>query len=144
SATHDAGGCGAAAGGGASHLPGILIMADEVVGRAAYENPPAVPSGEPEQPVTSSPAADATRERIRTCPPEVGIVLMSVGVVGFILPGPMGTPLVLAGGLVLMPAMFGRVERWVERRFPKLHNVGMKHVDRFIDDFEKRYPPPGA
>jgi len=119
-------------------------MADEFAEPASSENPPAVPSAEPEQPLTGSPGADATRERIRTLPPEVGIVLMSVGVVGFILPGPMGTPLVLAGGLVLMPAMFGRVERWVERKFPQLHRVGMKHVDRFIDDFEKRYPPPTA
>ena len=119
-------------------------MADAFADYIEGENSAALAPADPEQTAAGSPGADATRERIRTLPPEVGIVLMSVGVVGFILPGPMGTPLVLAGGLVLMPAMFGRVERWVERKFPKLHSVGMKHVDRFIDDFEKRYPPPTA
>jgi hypothetical protein len=40
-----------------------------------------------------------------------------------------------------MPSVFGRAERWVERRFPSLHWHGIKNVNRFIDDFEKRYPP---
>jgi hypothetical protein len=61
-----------------------------------------------------------------------------------------GTPLLLAGGLVLMPKLFGRMERWMERRFPGLHCQGMRYVDRFIDDFERRFPaetppaPPSA
>lgn len=90
--------------------------------------------------LTDDQAAETTRQRIRQLPPEVGAVLIGVGVVGFILPGPMGTPLILAGGLVLIPRVFGRVETWVQRKFPKSHRVGMKYVDRFIDDFEKRYP----
>jgi hypothetical protein len=90
--------------------------------------------------LTDDQAAETTRQRIRRLPPEVGAVLVGVGVVGFILPGPMGTPLILAGGLVLIPRVFGRVETWVQKKFPKSHRVGMKYVDRFIDDFEKRYP----
>lgn len=86
-------------------------------------------------------AADETRQRIRRLPPEVGAVLVTVGVIGVLLPGPVGMPLLLAGGLALMPSVFGRAERWVERRFPTLHWHGMKNVNRFIDDFEKRYPP---
>jgi hypothetical protein len=92
-------------------------------------------------PPNEAQAADATRDRIRKLPPEVGVVLMGVGVLGIILPGPMGTPLVLAGGLVLMPRAFNSTERWVARTFPAMHRVGMKYVDRFIDDFERRYPP---
>lgn len=86
-------------------------------------------------------AADDTRRRIRRLPPEVGAVLLTVGVAGVILPGPVGMPLLLAGGLVLLPSIFGRAERWIERRFPKLHWHGMRNVDRFIDDFERRFPP---
>ncbi|MSR58898.1 MAG: hypothetical protein EXS05_14820 [Planctomycetaceae bacterium] len=86
-------------------------------------------------------AAESTRERIRQLPPEVGVVLVGVGVLGIVLPGPMGTPLVLAGGLVLMPRAFNGVERWFARKFPGMHRVGMKYVDRFMDDFERRYPP---
>ena len=85
-------------------------------------------------------AVDATRRRIRTLPPEVGAVLLTVGIAGVLLPGPVGTPLLVAGGLVLMPKLFGRMERWLERRFPGLHGHGMRYVDRFIDDFERRYP----
>jgi len=87
-------------------------------------------------------AADETRERIRRLPPEVGAVLITVGVAGVVLPGPVGMPLLLAGGLALAPSVFGRFERWVEKRFPTLHWHGMKNVNRFIDDFERRYPPP--
>jgi hypothetical protein len=83
---------------------------------------------------------DHMRERIRQLPPEVGAVLMTAGVVGLILPGPIGTPLVLAGGLVLMPKTFSRWEKWFAKRFPTMHEHGMRHVDRFIDDFERRYP----
>ncbi len=91
--------------------------------------------------------AQATRERIRKLPPEVGAVLITVGVVGVILPGPIGMPLLLAGGLALMPSWFGKAEQWVGKKFPRVHNEGMKNVNRFIDDFEKRFPdraPPAA
>jgi len=86
-------------------------------------------------------ATDDMRERIRRLPPEVGAVLITVGVAGVVLPGPVGMPLLLAGGLALAPSVFGRFERWVEKRFPTLHWHGMKNVNRFIDDFERRYPP---
>lgn len=85
---------------------------------------------------------DDMRDRIRRLPPEVGAVLITVGVAGVVLPGPVGMPLLLAGGLALAPSVFGRFERWVEKRFPTLHWHGMKNVNRFIDDFERRYPPP--
>jgi hypothetical protein len=86
-------------------------------------------------------AVDGARQRIRRLPPEVGAVLIAVGVVGVILPGPIGTPLLLAGGLALLPSVFGRLDRWVEKRSPTLHGRGMSLVDRFIDDLEKRFPP---
>src|SRR5689334_4142657 len=86
-------------------------------------------------------AADGMRQRIRRLPPEVGAVLVTVGVVGVILPGPVGAPLLLAGGLALMPSVFGRFERWVERRYPTLHWHGIRNLDRFISDLEKRFPP---
>jgi len=83
---------------------------------------------------------ESTRQRIRQLPPEVGAVLLSVGLVGMIVPGPVGTPLILAGGLVLIPSVFGRLECWLYKKFPKSHKVGMQYVDRFIDDYEKRFP----
>ena len=82
-----------------------------------------------------------TRARIRRLPPEVGAVFLAVGVVGVILPGPLGAPFLLAGGLVLMPNFFNKFEHWVEKKLPNIHHVGMRNVDRFIDNFERRFPP---
>ena len=90
--------------------------------------------------LTEEQAADHTRERLRRLPPEVCVVLLPVGIAGIILPGPMGTPLVLAGGLVLAPRAFDRMERWVQKRFPTIHQHGRHHLNRFIDDFERRCP----
>jgi hypothetical protein len=85
-------------------------------------------------------AAERTRQRLRLLPPEVGAVLVTVGVAGLILPGPFGTPFILAGGLILAPRYFHRAELWLQKRFPDVHGAGRRRVDRFIDDFEKRYP----
>ncbi|MFN0053386.1 MAG: hypothetical protein ACKV0T_14475 [Planctomycetales bacterium] len=109
---------------------------DEILREQPQEEGATAPLGP-----TDDEAAESTRQRIRQLPPEVGAVLMGVGLLGVILPGPFGTPLILAGGLVLVPGTFGKMERWVQKRFPRMHRSGMKYVDRFIDDFEKRYPP---
>lgn len=111
-----------------------------------FETPPAdslsAPATETQRASSSADdeAVNATRDRLRKLPPEVGVVLMGVGILGVMLPGPMGTPLVLAGGLVLVPRAFHGTERWVARKFPAMHRAGMKYVDRFLDDFERRYP----
>jgi len=113
--------------------------------RPIETNPsPAAPMVEAEQSAAESSLGDlgmdSTRQRIRQLPPEVGAVLLSVGLVGMVIPGPVGTPLILAGGLVLIPSVFGRLESWLHKKFPKSHKVGMQYVDRFIDDYEKRFP----
>jgi uncharacterized membrane protein YbaN (DUF454 family) len=43
-------------------------------------------------------------------PKEVGVMLVSVGVLGFVLPAVAGTPAIVAGGLVLWPRTFGKLE----------------------------------
>jgi hypothetical protein len=72
-------------------------------------------------------------------PREVGYILLSAGVLGFVLPGP-GTPAIIAGGLVLWPGGFGKAEGWFRRRYPSLHREGMQHIYRFLKDLEGRYP----
>ncbi len=72
-------------------------------------------------------------------PKELGVMLLSAGVVGFVMPGP-GTPAIIAGGLVLWPKGFGKAEVWFRHRFPTVHRGGMKHIQRFLADLEKRYP----
>ena len=108
--------------------------------QAPEHNGPPFTDHEPAADASEAAAAERTRQRLRLLPPEVGAVLMTVGVAGLILPGPWGTPFILAGGLVLAPRYFHRAELWMQRRFPTMHKSGRHHVDRFIDDFEKRYP----
>jgi hypothetical protein len=74
-----------------------------------------------------------------TLPKDLGVMLVSAGLIGFVLPGP-GAPALVAGGLILWPKGFGKVERWVRKRFPEAHRKGMGHVNRFLTDLERRYP----
>jgi len=85
-------------------------------------------------------ADDPALARIQELPREVGAMLVSVGVLGWILPGMAGTPALIAGGLVLWPSTFGKVEEWFQRRYPVLHKQGMRQVGRYLDDLEQRYP----
>ena len=83
---------------------------------------------------------DAVHGKLKELPKEVGAMLISVGVLGVVLPGMMGVPAVVAGGLVLWPEAFGKVEDWFQRRYPSLHRKGMKQVGRYLDDMARRFP----
>jgi hypothetical protein len=85
-------------------------------------------------------ADDPELARLQELPREVGAMLVSVGVLGWLLPGMAGTPALIAGGLVLWPGAFGKVEEWFQRRYPELHKQGMRQVGRYLDDLEQRYP----
>jgi hypothetical protein len=77
--------------------------------------------------------------KIKQVPKEVGVMLITAGIVGFILPGP-GTPAIIAGGLALWPGAFGKLDSWLQRCNPGLHRQGVQQINRFLDDLEKRYP----
>ena len=78
-------------------------------------------------------------DKIKDLPKELGVMLITAGIVGFILPGP-GTPAIIAGGLVLWPKAFGKFESWLEHSHPKVHREGMQQINRFLSDLQKRYP----
>ena len=79
-------------------------------------------------------------ETLEDLPKEVGVLLLALGVIGLVLPGPIGTPALVAGGVVLWPGTFGKLSRWMERRYPRVHRSGMRHISRFIADLDRRYP----
>ena len=79
-------------------------------------------------------------ETMRRSLTKIGVMLITVGVIGVLLPGPVGTPFLIAGGLVFWPKGFVHMELWVLRRFPRSHEVGLAQIERFLADLEKRYP----
>lgn len=83
---------------------------------------------------------DALNERLLDMPREVGWLMVSIGVMGVALPGIVGTPALLAGGLMLWPKGFRAVNSWVRKRFPKTHEHGVEQMIRYLDDMERRYP----
>jgi hypothetical protein len=76
---------------------------------------------------------------VKPPPKELGVMLVTAGAIGVVLPGP-GAPALLAGGLILWPEGFGRVEGWLRQRFPESHRMGRRHLERFLSDLERRYP----
>ncbi|QEH32375.1 hypothetical protein OJF2_08450 [Aquisphaera giovannonii] len=79
--------------------------------------------------------------RIEALPKEVGVLLIVAGMGGILLPGPVGSPFLILGGVVLWPDGFRRVEDWFVRRFPDLHRKSVRQIGRFLDDLDRRYPP---
>jgi hypothetical protein len=51
-----------------------------------------------------------------------------------------GTPAMIAGGLVLWPKAFSKVENWFERKFPMIHKQSLYQINRYLNDLETRYP----
>ena len=87
---------------------------------------------------TTTPDDDLAR--IKGLPKELGILLIALGLGGLMVPGPVGSPLVLMGGLVLWPKAFERVEAGFRKRFPEAHRRSVSQIMRFVDDLERRYP----
>ncbi len=78
--------------------------------------------------------------RLEKLPPEIGVFLIVVGVAGILLPGPVGSPFLVAGGIALWPSAFRKTEDWLERAAPRLYDEGIRQMERFLADLERRYP----
>jgi hypothetical protein len=65
---------------------------------------------------------------------------MVVGLGGILLPGPVGSPFLLAGGIALWPSGFRRVEHWFQRIAPRIYQNGVEQINRYLADLEQRYP----
>ena len=80
------------------------------------------------------------KELLENFPPEIATLLIVAGVAGMVLPGPVGTPLLLAGGVVMWPRTFRPIERWFNRKFPKAHREGVIQLKDFLRDLNARFP----
>jgi len=73
-------------------------------------------------------------------PRYAGVLLMSVGMAGVVLPGAIGTPFVILGGMIVCPSLFRKPDRWLQRRFPSTRRRAMQFMERFQADLDGRYP----
>ena len=103
------------------------------------EQPPEKNNASPNPPLS----ADDPSSSIRELPREVGVMLVSVGVMGFMMPGMAGAPALVAGGMVLWPGVFGKLEERLRQKYPTLHRQGMRQIGRYVDDLKRRFPEQG-
>jgi hypothetical protein len=85
---------------------------------------------------------DAEIRRIQAMPKEVGVLLIVAGIGGILLPGPVGAPFLVLGGVMLWPRAFTRMEIFLQKRFPRMHHQSVRQIKRFLDDLDRRYPTP--
>jgi hypothetical protein len=81
--------------------------------------------------------------RLPKLPPEVGVLLTLVGTAGLVLPGVVGAPFLLAGGIALWPKGFRKVEQWLMKTAPGMYETGVQQMEQFLADLERRYPEQG-
>ena len=89
------------------------------------------------------PETSETSRRIDRLTTEVGVLLLAAGVTMGLMPpppGPFDLSIMLSGGLVLWPRGFLAIDGWARKHFPKVHLAGMRFLDRYLDDLERRYP----
>jgi hypothetical protein len=81
--------------------------------------------------------------RVERLPKEVGVLLMTAGLVTGMLPpppGPFDLMIILSGGLAVSPRGFQVVEDWARKHWPRAHSAGVRFLNRYVQDLESRYP----
>lgn len=94
----------------------------------------------PRSGVSQGKSVDDVINRIKHLNRNMGWILISAGLVGIVIPGVIGTPFVLLGGMILWPSNQKMLDKWRKDRPSKLFNGAIRQVDRFLDDMERRYP----
>jgi hypothetical protein len=94
----------------------------------------------PVEPATAEETEENEQTRLPSLPPEIGVLLTMVGTAGVVLPGMIGAPFLVAGGIALWPSGFRKVERWLMKVSPKVYETGVQQLEQFLADLERRYP----
>jgi hypothetical protein len=87
---------------------------------------------------------EAVVDRVEHLAKDVAWVLIAAGVIGVVMPGVLGTPFLIAGAAALWPGNRQRLQQWRQGHSPKFFHGGMKQINRFLDDLERRYPRDGG
>lgn len=73
-------------------------------------------------------------------PRDVGVMLLTVGLAGVVLPGIIGLPFMLAGGVILMPKTTQKLKRKLGVDNTPHGEFADRQINRFLDDLDRRYP----
>lgn len=81
-------------------------------------------------------------EKLGGLPRDLAIALISLGVIGVAIPGPvpLGSSFVVLGTIVLWPGLLARTGGPLARRCPRVFRVLIGFADDLRADLERRYP----
>lgn len=79
-------------------------------------------------------------EKIRNLPPDVGYLMINIGILGILVPGIFGLPFLVAGAAVVSPQSRNWILNKLSRRPPRALFTTLRQISRFVDDVERRYP----
>ena len=80
-------------------------------------------------------------DRVERLSRGAGSMLVIAGLIGVIVPGVVGAPILAVGVLAMTPYGRRKLARWQRGRAPKAIHVALRQIDRFMDDLDRRYPP---
>ena len=83
---------------------------------------------------------DSTHTRLQRLPKDTGLLLATAGIIGIVVPGVLGMPFLVLGGLLMWPSSKARAERWLSGQSPRFLKGSVRQINRFLDDLERRYP----
>ncbi len=89
---------------------------------------------------TPSPSSANGVELLGQLPSEVATLLILAGIAGVVLPGPVGTPMLIAGCVMMWPKTFRPIEIWFSRNCPRFHHEGVIQIKEFVQDLQRRFP----
>jgi hypothetical protein len=81
-------------------------------------------------------------EKLGSLPKDLGVSLISLGVIGVVIPGPvpLGASFILLGTVALCPGLLARTGGPLARRCPRVFRVLIDFTDHFRADLARRYP----
>ena len=84
-------------------------------------------------------------ETIGSLPKDLAVMLISLGVVGVAIPGPIppGVSFILLGTVILWPNMLVRTGGPLAQRFPRVFRMLINFADDLHEGLDRRYPGSG-
>ena len=82
------------------------------------------------------------KRQYRGMPKELGVLLVVAGIGGILLPGPIGTPILLLGGVILWPKAFKKWTPAWRSVFPGCTESGIARARSLPQRHESSVSPP--